>query len=143
VTESLSPVLAARLGYQLKALHGRLTAAVTRAIGSLDIDVRDLAVLAVLLAEPPMSQADAGRRLGQDRTTMVATVDRLESRGLLERRADPADRRRNLLQVTAAGRRLHERGERARAGAEASVLAALSADEVAVLRRLLGRLTQA
>jgi DNA-binding MarR family transcriptional regulator len=133
-------VLTTRLGYQLKALHGRLTAAVNRAIGSLDIEARDLAVLAVLANEPPMSQADAGRRLGQDRTTMVATVDRLESLGLLDRRADPADRRRNLLQISAAGRKVHERGERARARAETSVLGALSADEVATLRRLLGRL---
>jgi DNA-binding MarR family transcriptional regulator len=140
VAEDLSPVLTARLGYQLKALHGRLTAAVDRAIGSLGIEARDLAVLAVLAAEPPMSQADAGRRLGQDRTTMVATVDRLETLGLVERRADPADRRRNLLQISAAGRRLHDRGERARAAAETSVLAALSTAEAATLRRLLGRL---
>ncbi|MEV6833778.1 MarR family transcriptional regulator [Streptomyces sp. NPDC051133] len=49
------------------------------------MDARELAVLAVLAAGRPLSQLQAARRLGVDRTTMVALVDALEGKGLVER----------------------------------------------------------
>ena len=60
--------------------------------------------LLLALAETPTNQNTLARRFRIDRTTMVALVDDFESRGLLERLADPDDRRAYRLLLTKAGR---------------------------------------
>jgi DNA-binding MarR family transcriptional regulator len=62
-------------------------------------------VLSVLRADHPLSQQEVAEQLGVDRTTMVALVDALESKGLVERHRNAADRRKNIVQLTSAGRR--------------------------------------
>ncbi|APA97553.1 putative HTH-type transcriptional regulator YcgE [Nocardia seriolae] len=62
------------------------------------------ALLATLDEQGPLSQAEAGRRTGIDRSDIVAAVNDLSDRGLLRRTPDPADRRRNTLTLTPAGR---------------------------------------
>src|SRR3954469_15017583 len=63
----------------------------------------DFAVLAALQEYGELSQADLGRRLGLDRNNVNGIVTRLEGNGYIERRTDAADRRRNIVAVTAAG----------------------------------------
>jgi DNA-binding MarR family transcriptional regulator len=105
-SDDLPPAeLTDRLGYLLKHAQLRLAALTGPALAPLGMDGRELAVLLVL-ADEPLSQQDAARRLGIDRTTMVAMVDALEDKKLLARRADPADRRRNIVEPTAAGKRV-------------------------------------
>ncbi|QVI24481.1 MarR family transcriptional regulator [Nocardia tengchongensis] len=62
------------------------------------------ALLATLDENGPLSQAEAGRRTGIDRSDVVAAVNDLAGRGLLTRAPDPSDRRRNTLELTPAGR---------------------------------------
>lgn len=62
-------------------------------------------VLSALDEVGPASQAELGRRCGIDRSDMVAVVNRLTGDGLVERTPDAVDRRRNLVSITAAGRR--------------------------------------
>ena len=63
----------------------------------------DFAVLAALEEYGELSQADLGRRLSLDRNNVNGIVTRLERGGLIERGADPADRRRNIVVITDAG----------------------------------------
>ena len=49
------------------------------------------------------SQIDIANQLSMDRATMMALVNRLESRDLLERQPSPIDRRRQELLLTEAG----------------------------------------
>jgi DNA-binding MarR family transcriptional regulator len=68
------------------------------------ISGRELGVLTELADGEPASQQDAARRIGVDRTSMVAFIDTLEAKGLVERRPHALDRRRNVVALTAAGR---------------------------------------
>ncbi|MBO2458293.1 MarR family winged helix-turn-helix transcriptional regulator [Actinomadura violacea] len=60
-------------------------------------------LLAALEEWGPASQAELGRRTGIDRSDVTAALTRLESRDLVERSADPAHKRRNIVTITAAG----------------------------------------
>ena len=68
---------------------------------------------------------------------MVATVNELTARGFVVRAPDPADRRRNAITITSAGKR-HLKGlDALLADAEAGFLAPLSAADRAELVRIL------
>ena len=60
-------------------------------------------LLAALEEWGPASQADLGRSTGIDRSDVTAALAELESRNLIERTADPENRRRNIVTLTAEG----------------------------------------
>ena len=118
--------LTSRLGYLLKHVNLRLAEVSVHALAPFGIEGRELAVLAELAAEYPLSQLEAARRLGVDRTTMVALIDVLEGKGLVERRRSAQDRRKNTVDLTPAGRDCLRRAEKAREVTERQFLAPLS-----------------
>src|ERR1700716_1714444 len=59
--------------------------------------------------EPPISMRELAERLKSDPSNVTGLIDRLEARGLVERRPDSNDRRIKGLALTAAGARLRER----------------------------------
>src|SRR5664279_2144959 len=61
------------------------------------------ALLFAVRKEAGLDQRTVARRIGFDTSTIGAVVDRLESRGLIERRVSPDDKRVRLLRLTAAG----------------------------------------
>jgi DNA-binding MarR family transcriptional regulator len=119
-------VLSSRLGYLLKHAYLRLSGESSRALAPHGIDGRELAVLAVLDAYDELSQLEAAGKLDIDRTTMVALVDTLEDKGLVERRRSPQDRRKNIVQLTPAGRERLRDAESARQEVERRFLEPLS-----------------
>jgi DNA-binding MarR family transcriptional regulator len=135
--DAASEVLASRLGYLLKHAQLRFAEASAQALARHGIDGRELAVLAVLDAEDEPSQLEVAGRLGVDRTTMVALVDALESKDLVARRRSPHDRRRNIVELTPAGRERLHAGELARQEAERRFLSPLPAADAATLLRAL------
>ena len=97
-------------------------------------------VLMTLEALPRASQRELGRAIGVDPRNLVAVIDELEERRLIEREASPGDRRRNAVRLTGAGRsrlaELRRRGE----AAERELLAPLDSRERTQLHRLLLKL---
>jgi DNA-binding MarR family transcriptional regulator len=61
------------------------------------------------LAEGPMSLSGLAEAVGVDAPYATLIVDSLEERGLVERQPDPADRRRKLVTLTAAGTKAIEK----------------------------------
>jgi MarR family transcriptional regulator, lower aerobic nicotinate degradation pathway regulator len=96
-------------------------------------------LLATLDDTGPASQAALSRRTTIDRSDMVATINELAERGLVQRTHDPTDRRRNVVTITAAGRRQLRKLDRLLAGIQDELLAPLSARERRQLIRLLTR----
>lgn len=100
------------------------------------------AALTVLDQQTRASQRELGRALDLDRSTIADLVARMVRRGLIKRERDRDDRRRNVLQLTAAGRaELHRLRPRVEA-IEPTVTAGLSLGEREELRRLLRRVLE-
>ena len=97
-------------------------------------------LLATLEEFGPASQAALGRRSGIHLSDMVAAVNELADRKLVERAPDPADGRRNIISVTAAGRRQLRRLEKQLADCQGELLAPLSPGERKQLTELLSKL---
>ena len=93
-----------RLAGLLKRAQNLLIEAYGPVLTPFAVDGRELAVLALLAAEGPASQQQISRRLAVDRTTMVALIDAMGAKGLVQRRPDPRDRRKNMIELTGAGR---------------------------------------
>ena len=133
------PQLRARLGYLLKHAFLQLEELHAEHLAPHAVNVRELGVLLLLDGREPESQQQVAGRLGVDRTTMVALLDGLEHKSLLARQPDPADRRRNVVVLTDAGRRALREATAASDEAERQLLSDLSPSEAEQLRVLLAR----
>jgi DNA-binding MarR family transcriptional regulator len=80
----------------------------TRILADLGLTVSDSRALTALDAQRGRSMRSLAEEWSCDASTATWIVDRLEQRGLAERRPDPDDRRLRLAQLTVAGARLRE-----------------------------------
>lgn len=126
-----------RLGYLLKHAFLELETLNDRALAPLDLTARELSVLMAVAGLRSASQQEVAHALGVDRTTMVTFVDLLEGKGLVQRRPDPSDRRRNVIEVTAQGERTLEQARKASDEAERALLAPLGKADQQRLREAL------
>ena len=104
------------------ALSNRLAAA----LADVDLTPRMQCVLVHALEEE-RTQIQLAALADLDKTTMVATVDDLEARGLAERRPSATDRRARIIAVTDKGRAAAEEGQRIVDRVHADALGMLSA----------------
>ena len=74
-----------------------------RHIAKLDMCLSDFGVLEVLLHKGPLNIKDLGAKVMLTSGSMTAAVDRLVSRGWIERVAEEEDRRIRVIQLTKAG----------------------------------------
>jgi DNA-binding MarR family transcriptional regulator len=88
------------------------------------------------LARAPMTMRELADGLAVDAPYATVVVDDLEGRGLVERRPDPHDRRRRIVAVTAAGRRLARQADELLDEPPAA-LGALAAADLAHLDRIM------
>src|ERR671933_366760 len=75
-------------------------------LAPLGLEPRQFAMLRFIAMQEGRSQQAIGDSLQIPPSRMVALVDDLEGRGLLERRQEPADRRARALYLTAKGKRV-------------------------------------
>ena len=132
-----------RLGFLLKRAHLRYGERVNAALAPLGVDARSWVTLTLLDGGPPVSQVEVAQLLGVDRTTMVAIVDGLQDKGLVERRRSSHDRRKNLIALTEPGREVCRRGTGLVDETERQFLAPLDEPDARRLRATLLRLLAA
>ncbi|CAM2832490.1 MarR family winged helix-turn-helix transcriptional regulator [Prescottella defluvii] len=127
-----------RLGFLL-AFRGELAG--IRLRGALAVTgLRSRQAMTLLhLGHGSIGQRQLADAMGVDPSQLVAILNDLESAGLAERRRDPADRRRHIVEITPEGARTVTRIEQALGDADAELFAELSDEESAALQALLER----
>jgi DNA-binding MarR family transcriptional regulator len=113
---------------------------VTEALAPDGVGRQHFAVLASLAEDGPASQAELGRRLWLDRSDTHAIVSDLERSVLVQRATDPADQRRKVVTITAAGKRTLRQLQRRIQSAQDQIMAPLHPVERDQLLALLSRI---
>lgn len=127
-----------RLGFLL-AWRGEATSARIRgALGVTGLHPRHAMTL-LHLGTGPVSQRGLADMLEVDPSQLVAILNELESDGLAERRRDPADRRRHIVEITEAGAKALRKVDSALNEAERELFSAFSERDLASLRTMLER----
>ena len=109
-------------------------------LAKLKLAPRHAGILRILSSTPAITQQTLATTLGMVPSRLVALVDDMEARGLIERRENPDDRRRYCLHVTEKGRSTLETIGRISREHSQSLLAAISEDEQRQLATLLQRI---
>jgi DNA-binding MarR family transcriptional regulator len=98
-------------------------------------------VLVALDRSAIRTQAALAEAIGADKTRIIAILDELQQNGLIERLADPEDRRARLLAITKEGRRVKDAVQAEIQRGEERWLGTLSATDRAVFLRVLQELS--
>ncbi len=85
----------------------------------------------------PVTQQTLGGVFCVDSNNLVLLLNELEASGLVERRRDPEDRRRHIVEITDDGRRVLDETQRAMGSVEDDLLAALDPEQRDALHDLL------
>src|SRR5579864_9133249 len=139
-SDAYPAALAGNIGFLLARAHLVARDRADTALARLGLNAKAYAALATVTSGGPISQQKLSRRLGMDPATMVDVIDALEGSGHIVRLRNPRDRREYSLQLTAKGKRLHQRAEKAVAQAEGEALAGMSSSDRQTLMKLLGRI---
>jgi DNA-binding MarR family transcriptional regulator len=105
----------------------------------LGMSLKEYSALTHLREQPNVSQQAFCEAIHLDPNNCVLLLNALEAAGLVQRRRDPADRRRHIVVLTPDARQALEHADRALESVEDEVLGALSRDERATLHGLLSR----
>lgn len=106
------------------------------------ITLRQWEVLACLSARECCSQAELAEYLSIEPHTLAGVLKRMQEAGLLERRSCPDDRRRNRIFPTAAASEIWDRVAHVFRMMRQEVVAGISAEELAMLKLLCGKLRE-
>lgn len=116
---------------------------VEETLAGFDLSIADFDVLASLRRSGPpyrLTPTQLYRTMMITSGTMTNRIDRLEERRLVERMADPDDRRGTLVALTSDGRKLVDNAVAAHLETEADILSGLTRAEQATLDGLLRKL---
>ena len=104
------------------------------------ITFRQCQMLGMLAAHGPLTQAEVAEIMGVEPSSVARLVDRMTRDGWIERRPDPADRRKNRLSATARAEPVWEGVREVGLAMRRKALDGLDETEVAELKRMLRHL---
>jgi DNA-binding MarR family transcriptional regulator len=97
--------LVAEIKTAMQGQQGQSTIMADAIAERLAVTPTELEVLGTLAVGGPLSAGELARRTGLTSGAITRLIDRMESRGIARRRADPTDRRRVLVEITAMATR--------------------------------------
>ncbi|QGN53601.1 MarR family winged helix-turn-helix transcriptional regulator [Novosphingobium sp. Gsoil 351] len=92
------------LGFHIRLAHGATYRHFSETFADLDLTQKQVSTLWLIDDRPGISQTDLAQRMRTDRATTMAIVNRLEARKFLARGKSPNDGRKQMLNLTDAGR---------------------------------------
>lgn len=125
------------LAFLLARANAVSVSRVNAALQAVDLRVRAYSVLAIAANNARPSQRELSEFLRLDPSQIVALIDELQSRGLVEREPDPNDRRANVVVATPAGRDLLARAQELAREVESEMFGALDGSEREALAQAL------
>lgn len=134
-------VLENQVGHLLRRAHQRHTAIFQEKFGDNQLTPLQFAALMKLRDLDEVSQNQLGRMTAMDAATMQGVIQRLLTRGLIERRKDPADRRRLQLSLSPTGQGLVDQWADIGHDISEQTLAPLDPDDRRLFLDLLSRLS--
>lgn len=129
------------IGYNLRRAQTAVFQDFSKSLKDCNITPGQFGVLVVIQANSGLNQTRLGNALGIDRSTVVAVIDRLEKRGLVERAPAPTDRRSYALRLSDQGDALLRRARGLVEAHEKRIARDLSPTEQKQLNTLLSRLS--
>jgi DNA-binding MarR family transcriptional regulator len=96
------------LGFVISDVHRLITAAVDKEVSTLGLTRSQLRVVLHLMRSDGISQVNLADDLQLGKVTVGGLLDRLQEKGLIERRPHPSDRRSNLVYLTLADQNIYE-----------------------------------
>jgi len=127
------------IGFRLRRIQNQLSGAFSAQSVEIGLRPGEFSALAIISANPGLSQAKLAREVGLDKSAAVAVVDDLERLGMAERRRSPDDRRRHALYTTEVGEAALVKLFSRLALVEQDVLNVLGEHDLEVLSTLLDR----
>lgn len=124
------------VGFRLRRIQNHLSRNFVAVTAGQDLRHGLFSALAIIAANPGLSQISVAREIGLDKSLAVTIIDDLERRNWARRERSPTDRRRHALYVTQEGEAALDEMFGKLADVEHDLLEALTAEE----RRLLGNL---
>jgi DNA-binding MarR family transcriptional regulator len=96
------------LGFLISDVHRLLTVAVDREVSALGLTRSQLRVVLHLMRDDGISQVALADDLQLGKVTVGGLLDRLQEKGLIERRAHPTDRRAKLVYLTLTDQKIYD-----------------------------------
>jgi DNA-binding MarR family transcriptional regulator len=131
------------IGYHLRLAQISVFRDFAETTRAFDVSPGWVGLLTLIRQNPGLTQSRLAAAIGIDRSTLVNSLDRLEARKLVLRRASPLDKRANLLELTPAGEHLLTEIMPLIADHEARIKARLGAENAALFLEMLTRLGDA
>jgi DNA-binding MarR family transcriptional regulator len=131
-----------RPGYLVRRLHQIHVAMFLGQVAEGKVTPIQYGLLSILVRRPNIDQLTIGEELGLDRANVADILKRLETRKLVARVVDPANRRRKLCLATARGAELVRRYHADMQASQHRLLSPLEPAEREVFLDLLSRLVE-
>jgi DNA-binding MarR family transcriptional regulator len=131
------------IGFMLSKVGGAMADLFAKTVGEFGLTPRQFFVLNLICQHEGKSQNAIGESIGVAKSQMVAVVDELEAKSLLERRVNPDDRRQHALYLTKAGTTLREKAFTAAVAHEQRLRELLTVKEADTLLAALQKLATA
>ncbi len=128
------------VGYNLKRAYLIVSSDFRLTLGEEGLAPRVFSALALIVQFPLITQSDLARKLGIERSGLVAIVDDLEARGYVVRKPVPNDRRVRALAPTPEGEVAHSQANETVMAHEAQLLSELTPQETENLVGLLKKI---
>ena len=130
------------VGYHLRKAQMAVFEQFNRTMAEHRITPGQFGILALIGANAGLTQSALARAVGIERSTMVAVIDSLERRGLVERRPSATDGRSHALVLSVEGKAQLSALKKLVAKHESQVLADLDGEERRTLINLLARIAK-